>query len=216
MAEVVKGDEVKCHIVLYNSHDGSLAVGISFTPIRVVCANTLGFLVSSNRRKKTQSFDEGAVSDDQKFIRLRHTRNLHSNLEIVQRAIDFSAQQFDMNIEMFKRMAQVKVNDAQFKQYLTNVFKEDLVSSNGKEKEVTELRNYEQLRSNFESGIGSDIPGVRGTVWGLFNTITEFTTRQRGNGDDIEAARNRLNSLWFGDSAKLNERAKSEALALCK
>src|SRR5262249_27318291 len=38
---VVPGDEVTKYLLLSNGHDGSLAVRCGFTPIRVVCNNTL-------------------------------------------------------------------------------------------------------------------------------------------------------------------------------
>jgi len=44
--EVVPDDFVSMKLVLYNSHDGTLAVGIRFTPVRVVCANTLSMVVN--------------------------------------------------------------------------------------------------------------------------------------------------------------------------
>ena len=38
---IAAGDEIEKYILLSHSHDGSLAVRVGFTPIRVVCANTL-------------------------------------------------------------------------------------------------------------------------------------------------------------------------------
>src|SRR5262245_54850777 len=38
---IAQGDEVEKYLLLSHSHDGSLAVRVGFSPIRVVCANTL-------------------------------------------------------------------------------------------------------------------------------------------------------------------------------
>jgi Domain of unknown function (DUF932) len=59
------------------------------------------------------------------------------------------------------------------------------------------------IARNFESGVGADIAGK--TLWGAYNAVTEWTSHQRGGAEnDIEATRNRLNSLWFGASEKTN------------
>src|SRR5678815_2693601 len=40
-ADIVPGDEVRQYLLLAHGHDGSLAIRVGFTSVRVVCANTL-------------------------------------------------------------------------------------------------------------------------------------------------------------------------------
>jgi hypothetical protein len=61
----------------------------------------------------------------------------------------------------------------------------------------------------FEAGRGSDLPGVRGTLWGAYNCVSEFLGYERGNSRD-----SRLGSLWFGASRRANVRALETALAM--
>ena len=56
---IAEGDEVEKFILLSHGHDGSLAVRCGFTPIRVVCQNTLSM---------------AHASDACKLIRIKHTR----------------------------------------------------------------------------------------------------------------------------------------------
>ena len=63
---VAPGDEVEKFILLSHGHDGSLAVRVGFTPVRVVCQNTL-------------SMAHG--SDASRLIRVKHTRDVHQNLD---------------------------------------------------------------------------------------------------------------------------------------
>ena len=62
-------------------------------------------------------------------------------------------------------------------------------------------------------GIGFDIKGVQGTYWGAYNAITEWVTHEAGRGDDIEAARRRLESQWWGNGAATITKAHALALA---
>jgi hypothetical protein len=59
----------------------------------------------------------------------------------------------------------------------------------------------------FETGRGSDLATARGTLWGAYNAVAEYLSYERGLGQDT-----RLNSLWFGASARLNEDALAVAL----
>ena len=58
-----------------------------------------------------------------------------------------------------------------------------------------------------EAGRGNTLPSVRGTLWTAYNGVSEWLTYNRGRSED-----NRLNSLWFGDSALTNRHALEVAL----
>jgi hypothetical protein len=61
-----------------------------------------------------------------------------------------------------------------------------------------------------------DIKGVKGTMWGAYNSITQYLTHDAGRLlDEKEGARARLESLYWGENAKRNEKALELALAAC-
>ena len=64
--EVAKDDLVEKFMLLSHGHDGSLAVRVGFTSIRVVCQNTLSLAHNA---------------DASKLIRIRHSKSLSSSLE---------------------------------------------------------------------------------------------------------------------------------------
>jgi hypothetical protein len=52
------------------------------------------------------------------------------------------------------------------------------------------------------AAIGSEIPGVMGTRWGMLNAVTEMVDHERGRQGST-----RLESAWFGTGAALKNKA---------
>jgi phage/plasmid-like protein (TIGR03299 family) len=187
---VAPGDEVEKFILLSHGHDGSLAVRVGFTPVRVVCQNTLGMAHGS---------------DASKLIRLKHTKDVLDNLANVREVMDLANREFEATAEQYRRLARTTINQADLRRYVKKVFRveEDREGS-------TRLKNImEEIVGLAEAGRGNALPSVRGTLWTAYNGVSEWLGYQRGNTPD-----NRLNSLWFGDGANLNRRALETALEM--
>jgi phage/plasmid-like protein (TIGR03299 family) len=191
-AEIADGDVVKKFLLLSNSHDGSLAVRVGFTPIRVVCQNTLS-MAHSNQGSS--------------LLRLRHTKSLVQTLAEVRDVIDAANQAFEATAEQYRALARSKVvNREDLRKYVKQVLK----LTEDKEGKLTS-RSAETLAavmSNFDSGRGNNLPSVRGTWWAAYNAVTEHLSWGRGRTKEA-----RLDSLWFGDSARVNREALEQASA---
>jgi len=186
---IAPGDEVEKFILLSHGHDGSLAVRVGFTPIRVVCANTLAL---AHR------------ADASKLIRLKHTKDLHENLANVREVMNVANQEFEATAEQYRLLARKSVTQADLRRYVKAVLKVQ------GDKISTRMRNtIEEILGKCESGKGNDLPSVRGTLWTAYNGVNEWLAYQRGHNQQ-----NRLNSLWFGDSANVNRLALETALAM--
>ena len=64
------GDRVNSYLLVHTSHDGSLAIQASITPVRVVCQNTLNMAVGARGKSAKQSF------------RIRHTQTVSGKIII--------------------------------------------------------------------------------------------------------------------------------------
>jgi phage/plasmid-like protein (TIGR03299 family) len=187
---IAEGDEVEKFVLLSHGHDGSLAVRVGFTPIRVVCANTLAMAHGS---------------DASKLIRLKHTKDLQQNLENIREVMNLANQQFEATAEQYRLLARKSINQADLRRYVKKVFKveEDRDGS-------TRLKNImEEIVRLAEAGRGNELPSVSGTLWTAYNGVSEWLGYNRGRSQS-----NRLDSLWFGDGASLNRRALEVALSL--
>jgi phage/plasmid-like protein (TIGR03299 family) len=185
---IAEGDEVEKFLLLSHGHDGSLAVRCGFTPVRVVCANTLAMAHGSNASK---------------LIRVKHTKDVLENLANVREIMDLANQEFEATAEQYRLLARKSINQADLRRYVKKVFKVEDDQDTG-----TRLANImEEVMALAEAGRGNNLPSVRGTYWSAYNGVSEWLTYSRGRSDD-----NRINSLWFGESAVTNRHALEVAL----
>jgi phage/plasmid-like protein (TIGR03299 family) len=185
---IAEGDEVEKFLLLSHGHDGSLAVRCGFTPVRVVCANTLAMAHGSNASK---------------LIRLKHTKDVLENLANVREIMDMANAEFEATAEQYRLLARKSINQADLRRYVKKVFKVEDDQDTG-----TRMANImEEVMALAEAGRGNNLPSIRGTYWSAYNGVSEWLTYSRGRSED-----NRLNSLWFGDSALTNRHALEVAL----
>jgi phage/plasmid-like protein (TIGR03299 family) len=184
--EVQDGDVVNPYLLLHNSHDGSTAVWLQFTVIRVVCWNTLSW-ASASRQKDEKTG---------KAFRIRHSGTLKENLGIAMEALDFTRQTFTHTVEEYRAMAKKSITKELFELYVGEVLGTETPTS---------TRAYPQIEANFLSGRGN----LGKTLWDAYNGVTEWIDYQRGRSEAT-----RLESAWFGESAAKRAKAHSVALEL--
>jgi phage/plasmid-like protein (TIGR03299 family) len=178
-------------LLLSNAHDGSGALQIKFTPIRVVCQNTLSMALKG-----------------ESFIKIAHMRGATVRLAEVHQDIEFINTTYKRIEDEFQRLAKVLVDDSRLENYLEEVFpiKEDWEPKRTKKVE----QHRQEAAALFEGGIGNAAKGVRGTLWAAYNGITEFADHRMVAGTHTQSGR--VDRLWFGDAAKLKELAYEKAV----
>jgi phage/plasmid-like protein (TIGR03299 family) len=188
-SEIVAGDEVTKFILLSNSHDGTTAIRVGYTPIRVVCANTLAWAHSAS---------------DSKLIRIRHTRSSKNNLENVRDIMDNINAGFEATAEQFRFLASKDFNQNDVRRYVKAMIGiEGTVDADIK----TRTRNImDDILARIE-GPKQSATNVRGTWWAAYNGYNEYLNYAKGRTED-----NRLDSLWFGVGANDNIKALNRAM----
>lgn len=190
-----KDDEVNKYVLLSNGHDGTLAVRVGFTPIRVVCSNTLA-MSHSHRASK--------------LLRIRHTSKTVDTLTKVREVMNLADASFEAEAEQYRKLARTPINRDDFTKFVTKVFAVKKLDDNGDEMPpVPTTRVLEGVSKLFEEGRGAQLETARGTVWGAYQAINEYLGYERGSDNDI-----RLDSMWYGDAAKKNQTALQYAYQL--
>jgi phage/plasmid-like protein (TIGR03299 family) len=183
-------------LLFTNSHDGTSAVRMLFTPIRVVCNNTLNMALTKS----------GGVN-------IRHTQKVHNKIKQAQEILGFAIEYYKDFSEIAQKMANTSVTSANFDQYLNELF-------NVKEEEETATRTENMIYQVKEIHEKGTVKPFSGTVWGVYNAVTEFsdhfkTVKGKGQGGEVYA-NNVLDSIWFGSGARLKQKAFDLALEMVK
>lgn len=189
--EIARNDIVERYVLLSNSHDGTMAIRVGYTPIRVVCANTLAMAIGAT---------------DSKLLKVRHTSNAQLALEEIRNAMVVAENAFKVTAEQYKLLTKYQVNEGDIKKYVEVVF-----GLKPEEERKREAKSLTRVLDLFTDGRGQDNPAVRGTVWALYNGVTEYLQHEAGRSDE-----GRLNSLWFGPNASRNKKALEAALLIAQ
>jgi len=184
---IAGNDIVDKYILLSNSHDGTTAVRAGFTPIRVVCANTMAMA----HQKGTSQ-----------LIRIKHGKNVADNLDKVAEIMNVANQQFEATAEQYRFLASRNINSADLETFIKLVFTGPKYVELESQGLTVNKRIIENVIPLFEKGRGNDMTEIKGTAWAAYNAVNEYLQYERGSDDD-----SRLNSMWFGDGANLNQRA---------
>lgn len=190
---VVGDDGIGQFLLLSMGHDGKRAVQVTPTPIRVVCANTLGAA-------------ERSAEDGKTIIKIAHTRNASRRLADLRDFVRPYLTQYEKTVEAFRLLAARGVTDEAVDVYLRELFP-DPKDPDSNPARAENIRA--EIEAKFNGGlIGySTIPTAnRDSYWTLYNAVTEYVDHDRGTDA------NRLNSAWFGSGSIVKERALELAL----
>ncbi len=178
--EIVPGDEVSRYLLLSNTHDGRGSVTIKFTPIRVVCQNTLVL----------------AMKDGEKAFSVRHSPNAMTlRLDEVSSMIGLFQAVFDDAARAFQRMVKTPMDSKRLDAYL-----EAVLPRTPEQRAKGTPERWARIQEAFESGRPTGhVHGTRNTLWAAYNAITydeDYRKPRSAVTDD-----SRLNRVWFGEGA---------------
>lgn len=190
-------DIVDKFLLLSNAHDGSAALRVYFTPIRVVCQNTLAL---AERRSQGQG------------VSILHKGDLQAKINEAQQVLGFAQRFFDDAAEWINRLASYYPTQEQLATYFKEIYPDP-----EERKDNTRATNIRQeLHRLFEEGIGHDVPEIRHSTWAAFNAVTEFVDHVRSSRGttNLERDSRRLDSVWFGSGDRLKQKAWNLALRM--
>jgi phage/plasmid-like protein (TIGR03299 family) len=167
-------DETKLYLIVWTSHDGSVAVQAAITPVRVVCQNTLNLAMRSAK----QSF------------KIRHTQSADGKIAIARETLGLTLGYFDVFEQEVQSLFASEINDKQFYDIVKAIYPKP--ADDASKIAITKWDNKMLTLSDlyFNSPTNANI---KGTKWGAFNALTERL-------DYFRPTRGKSDSKWISAS----------------
>lgn len=186
-ADLFNGDHIDSYLLFSNPHKYGHSIDVRFTPIRVVCMNTLTLSLSDKETK---------------MVKLSHAKKF--NKDEVTAMLKIAAMKLDKYKEMASFLGSKKYSDTSVARYFSEVF--PVVSQKDEPRKDFSLNATKALAVlKSESQPGAEF--AKGTYWQAFNTVTYLTDHIIGRTTDT-----RLTSSWYGQNKQLKLDALQKAV----
>ncbi len=185
VVEVVKDDPIESYLLLVNGHDGETGMQMFFTPVRVVCQNTLMLAMS-------------AVRTNDVWLAGLHGRELgEQDVLDARKVLGIVQRKMGDHREFLEKLAREQATTRDLVGVLSYVYGADGF-----------LRRVGIVTDLLLNGPGTDKPGVKGTLYGLLNAITDLEDHYWLEPPASASAREeRLHSVILGEAAQRKQAA---------
>lgn len=151
----IMGDDYNNFLCFMNSFDGSSAVKVCVTPIRVVCQNTLNLALT--KAKRTFS--------------MRHTSKIQGRLNEAAETLKLSEEYIVEVQDKYEELAKKKVTASMFDKFLQQLFPVENPSM-----EKSQQKRRDAVASCYEV---DDLANFHGTAFGLINAVSDMAAHSQ-------------------------------------
>lgn len=186
---VGNGDDVtEKYIFLTTSHDGSGSITAAFTPIRIVCQNTLN----------------AAMHNKSNVVRIKHTSNAKLRFEEAHKIMGIANNLTNDLEDIFNHWAKVDISDRQVKKLIEmalcpNKETYDALIKGAKDELSTVFKNT--VEDAFSYAMVSDtqqMETTKGKLFGAYNAITGYYQNVKTYGSNED----KVKSIIMGGTAQ--------------
>ena len=170
-------DDVEPYMVFTNSHDGTGAIRIAMTPIRVVCQNTMNMALAQAKRQWST----------------KHMGDMQSKLEEAKLCLQLADKYMKGLDEEADRLANATLYKEQIDEILDELFPVEEDASERKK------RNVQAMKDDFwVAYFMPDISQFRNTAWGCVNAMSDVITHATPKRNTANYNENRWGKIMDG------------------
>ena len=192
------GDKINTYLLVHTSHDGSLAVQASVTPVRVVCQNTLN----------------AALHGVKQSFKIRHTSTVTGKVAAAREALGLANTYLDEFEKEAQTLIQKEITADTFFDIIKAAYPEPDKDVKGS---LTKWTNKVDTLWDIYQGDTVAQAGIMNTAWGAYNTLTErldwFRNPRGGNAEGVLAAASGFDAATNAEKNRLLKVVKAVAFA---
>lgn len=185
----VAEEVVDQYLVVFNSHTGTEGLRLMFTPVCVVCNNTLQLAIRKAKRS----------------ITINHTASMTDKIKDITKTLGIINQLKEDLDTCLDRMSQTKCGSGLRTDYFRSVVEHNPALMTIRKNIFTGLEDY------YNNGVGQDIEIRRNTVWGAYNAVTGYIQHEK----NYRGPESKLKTVLNGPAWNIMYSAKNLALELC-
>lgn len=153
--KLIAGDQTETYMCFSNTHDGSGAIRVCMTPIRVVCNNTLNYALRTAKRSWA----------------VRHTGNIEKKIHEARMCLELGEAYMDGLARYADDMANITVTRDEIAAILDELFP---VAEDASKRSKT---NAQKVKDEYMvCWFAPDIAKFQGTAWGALNAMSDMVT----------------------------------------
>ena len=153
---IISGERISPYLVFSNTHDGSGAVKVAVTPVRVVCNNTLNLALSTARRSWS----------------MVHTGDIKGKIEEAKETLFFAEKYMDELGKEFEQLRDKKMTDAKVAEYIELLLPVENGATGQQVKNIQKLR--EDMKARYYDA--PDLKQVGNNAYRFINAVSDFAT----------------------------------------
>lgn len=153
---IISGERISPYLLFSNTHDGSGAVKVALTPIRVVCQNTLNLALSGAKRSWS----------------MMHTGDIQGKIQEARDTLFLASRYMDGLGQEFENLRRKKLADSKVKEYIEILLPMEDGST------PQQVRNTERLREDLGMRYyeAPDLQDVGKNAYRFINAVSDFAT----------------------------------------
>ena len=153
---IISGERISPYLVFSNTHDGSGAIKVALTPIRVVCNNTLNLALNPAKRSWS----------------MIHTGDIKGKMEEAKNTLFMAEKYMDELGKEFEKMKMHTLTDTKVMQYIEELLPVDEGAT------PQQIRNMKRLQEDMKIRYfeAPDLVGLGKNAYRFVNAVSDFAT----------------------------------------
>lgn len=153
---IISGERISPYLVFSNTHDGSGAIKVALTPIRVVCNNTLNLALNTAKRSWS----------------MIHTGDIKEKMQEAKNTLFMAEKYMDALGKEFEALRMISMTDSKVMEFIEELLPVDASATSQQIRNIKRLQEDMKIRY-FEA---PDLVGLGKNAYRFINSVSDFAT----------------------------------------